>query len=98
MSKATIGQLLVRHGPAMRYVHTFAAVARELRDAGDWVLGYALYVEHGARVYSIFRRLQRDGLLERREEPGGPERGGRARALYRWRQKAVTNPPSLPPV
>ena len=69
------------------YLKTFAAVARALRDASGWVSGFALYEEHGRRVYSIFRRLESDGFVERREEPGGSERGGRPRAMYRWWRK-----------
>jgi hypothetical protein len=66
------------------YLSAFATVARTIRDADGWVPGFAMYQEHGPRFYAIVRRLERDCLVERCLEPGGPERGGRPRALYRW--------------
>jgi hypothetical protein len=68
-----------------RYLKLFGTVARALRDARGWVPSLALFDEFGPRVYPIVRRLERDGMLDRKEETGGPERGNRPRALYHWR-------------
>lgn len=57
-------------------------VVRELTP--KWVPGTAFVEAWGFRVYPILRRLEREGRLERRTEPGGPERGGREKAFYRW--------------
>jgi hypothetical protein len=62
-----------------------AAVLLVLRwTTPNWVPGIELVGAFGAGVYGILRRLEREGKLERRTEPGGPERGGRERAFYRW--------------
>lgn len=50
----------------------------------NWIPGMELVHAFGGGVYGVLRRLERAGKLERRTEPGGPERGGYERASYRW--------------
>jgi len=37
---------------------------------------------HIQKVYSAVRHMERRGILFSREEPGGPERGGRPKIIY----------------
>jgi len=54
-------------------------VRKHLEDAG---------VEVPLMIYSALRGLVCDGLLDVREVPGGPERGGRPKSLYRLTEKS----------
>ena len=52
--------------------------ALEVRDS----LGYADSLWRGYWIYPTLRNLADKGILARREEPGGPERGGRPSFRY----------------
>lgn len=62
-----------------------AAILAALREVTPrWIPGRVFVEAFGGRVYSLLLELEAGGWVERRTEPGGPERGGRERASYRW--------------
>ena len=61
------------------------AILEVLRDgplSSFQIMGRVMDVNEGS-IYVVLRELEREGLVIRTTEPGGPERGGRPRAIYR---------------
>lgn len=61
------------------------AVLEALRDgplSSLQIMGRVLDANEGS-IYPVLRGLEREGLVIRTTEPGGLERGGRPRAIYR---------------
>jgi predicted transcriptional regulator len=51
-----------------------------------WVHSYDLRQLFGMSVYKHLRWLRDAGIIERREEPGGPKRGHRSDFFYRRKE------------
>lgn len=95
MSTHELVQLLVGLGAAV-IGYRLANIDRPPIDEGiklvlkaaspEWIPGSELRRAFGGRTYWVLRDLEErmHGMIERRTEPGGPERGGRERGFYRW--------------
>lgn len=59
-----------------------------LFEGDAWIRAADLRHMFGSSVYRHLHKLAADGVIERREEPGGPERGNRANAFYRWKEQS----------
>lgn len=64
-----------------------AVFVSEASSLSDWVDSADLRVIFGSGVYSVLHELVDNDVLEHKEVPGGSERGGRPRSLYRWKKK-----------
>ena len=62
-----------------------AVIVRVLSETADaWHRLFDLQQLYGLNVYSVLRQLHAEGLVERKEQPGGPARGGYPDVYYRW--------------
>lgn len=52
----------------------------------EWVRAYDLRRTFGPSVYKHLHKLVEEGIIERREALGGPERGRRSDFFYRWKE------------
>lgn len=76
----------------LRQGHRMVRVALALRNGEASALELHDRLGKGAglldTLHPLLRGLERRGVLASREVPGGPERGGRPRVVYRLREGA----------
>ncbi len=65
--------------------HQTIRVLVYVRQQARWVPSLDLRDKFGGGVYVLLDKLVDAGLIENRELPGTPERGGRSRLEYRWK-------------